>query len=293
VKNATEFAKKFKKFQKTLPSVDIVQSKHEVIGEIIYAHLLWNATVKQANAAYKKMIDAAVDLNDLRMNHIYETVDLIGSNYPLAEERAKRLKNVLNAIYNREHGMHVHSLEGAGKRDVREYFQTLNGITPFVCNRVISIAYDVSAVPVDDKTLLLLKANDLVHETSDIVDTSSWLSRQVKAGHACTVHASLHAWVEKQPSPKPAKTATRKTTKKKVTKKATKKKVTKKATKKKVTKKATKKKVTKKATKKKVTKKSTKKTAATKNVAKKTTKKKSVKKKTVKKVAKSRASKKK
>jgi hypothetical protein len=260
VKNAIEFAKQFKKFRRTLPSIDVVTSEHGVIGEVIYAHLLWNATSKQATNAYKKLINAAVDLNDLRMNHIYETVDLIGPNYPQAEERAKRMKGVLNSIYKREHGIHVASLEGAGKRDIREYFDTLDGMTLFVCNRVISIFYGVAAIPVDDKTLAVLISNKLVHETSSITDVASWLGRQVKADEVCDVHACMQAWVEVQPTPKQAKPQDKKPskktkTKKKVTKKRVSKKPTKKVAKKKVTKKPTKKVAKKKVTKKKASKK--------------------------------------
>ncbi len=203
MKNATEFAKKFKKFRRTLPSMDVVTSEHGVIGEVIYAHLLWNATAKQAATAYKKLISAAVDFNDLRMNHVYETVELIGLNYPQAGERAKRMKCVLNAIYKREHGVHVASLESVGKRDVRDYFETLDGITPFVSNRVIALCFDVAAVPVDDRTLSVMIANDLVHESSNITEAASWLGRQVKAAEVCEVHVCLHAWVETQPVPKP------------------------------------------------------------------------------------------
>ena len=257
MKNATEYAKKFKKFRRKLPSVDVATIEQGVIGEVIYAHLLSNAAAKQASIAYKKLIDASVDLNDLRMNHIYETVDLIGKNYPQADERAKRMKAVLNSIYRREHGMHVESLEGAGKRDVRDYFETLEGITPFVSNRVISICFGVAAIPVDDKTLAVMIANELLHEAASITDAASWLGRQVKADEVCDVHVCLHAWIELQPFPKPAKLKSSK--KKAVTKKsATKKKITKKApSKKKVTKKpATKKKGTKKpATKRKTAKK--------------------------------------
>ena len=268
MKNATEFAKKFKKFRRTLPSVDLSTSEHGVVGEVIYAHMLWNAAAKQAKSAFKKLIEAAEDLNDLRMNHIHETVQLIGYTYPQAAERAKRMKCVLNAIYKREHGVHVSSLEGVGKRDVREYFETLDGITPFVSNRVIAICYDVAAVPVDDRTLAVMIANDLVHESSSLTETSSWLGRQVKAAEVCEVHVCLHAWVETQPIPKRVpvkkKTATKSvepkpSTKKKVTKKKTaKKKVVKKTVlKKKATpKKSTKKKLAKKkSTKKKANKK--------------------------------------
>lgn len=256
MKNATEFAKQFKKFRRTLPSIDVVTSEHGVIGEVVYAHLLWNATSKQATVACKKLINAAVDLNDLRMNHIYETVDLIGPNYPQAEERAKRMKAVLNSIYKREHGVHVASLEGAGKRDVREYFDTLDGMTPFVCNRVISICYGVAAIPVDDKTLAVLISNKLVHETSSITDVASWLGRQVKAEDVCEVHVCMQAWVEVQPTPKQAKTQEKKPSKKRSPKTTAKKtKTKKKATKKKVLKKPTKKVAKKKVTKKKASKK--------------------------------------
>ncbi len=250
MKNATEFAKKFKKFRKSLPAIEIVKSEHGVIGEVIYAHLIWNANAKQATAAYKKLTSAAVDLNDLRMSHIFETVELIGVNYPQAEERAKRLKVVLNAIYRREHGVHIPSLEGAGKRDVREYFETLDGITPFVSNRVGAIFYGVATMPVDDRTLAVLIANDLVHEQSGVVDVASWLARQVKANEICDLHMCLHAWVETQPVPKQSKqekkavlrkpTAKKKVAKKKVSKKkAAKKKAANKVPRKKVAKKKT------------------------------------------------------
>jgi hypothetical protein len=254
VKNATEYAKKFKKFVRKLPQAEVVTNEDGVIGEVIYSHLLWNADKKQATAAYKKLINSAVDLNDIRMNHIFETVDLIGSNYPRAQERAKRLRSVLNAIYKREHDVVVDSIDGAGKRDVREYFETLNGITPFVCNRVIAFCYDVSVMPIDERTLAVMVDNDLLHEDITVSEAASWLSRQVKSDDVCNVHTRLHSWVETQqivfavkPNKK-KKTTKKKASKKKVAKKKTsKKKVAKKITsKKKVAKKSTKKKTKKK-----------------------------------------------
>lgn len=292
MKNATEFAKKFKTFRKKLTNEDVVHSEHGAIGEVIYAHLLWNATTKQATAAYKKMISASVDMNDLRMNHVFEMVELIGISYPQAEDRAKRLKTVLNAIYKREHNVSLDSLEGAGKRDIREYFETLSGITPFVCNRVISLSFDVSAVPVDERTLDALVTNGIVHVDADVADTAAWLGRQIKATEVLAVHAGLQSWVEQQPVKKPVKKKAKKKVvkktpeKKKVAKKApaNKKVVAKKAvTKKKVVTKVAKKSPVKKkaATKKKVTKKpATKKTTKKKVAKKKVAKKKTTKKKT-------------
>ncbi len=250
MKNSTAFAKKFKTFCKKLPKEEVVFNEHGAIGEVIYSHLLWNATAKQAKTAYNKLLSASVDLNDLRTNHVFEMVEIIGSKYPQVEERAKRLKAVLNAIYNREHDVIVASLDGVGKRDVREYFETLNGITVFVCNRVISMSYEVAAVPVDDKTLQALMSNELVHEDATISETAAWIGRQVKANEVTEVHAKLHAWAELQPTRKPVKkkiskkqSAKKTPAKKKVAKKTVTKKKT---TKKKVSKKKTSKKKTKK-----------------------------------------------
>lgn len=272
MKNATEFAKKFKTFRKKLPKEEVVQNEHGAIGEVIYSHLLWNATSKQADVAFKKMITASVDLNDLRMNHVFEMVKLIGSNYPQAEVRAKRLKAVLNSIYGREHNVCIDSLGGAGKRDIREYFETLKGITTFVCNRVIAMSYEVAAIPVDDRTNNALIASGIVHEDSCVSDTALWLARQVKADEVREVHVSIHAWVETQPVRAASKSTASKTGKKLPSKKKASSKA---AVKKKVTKKAVKKKVAKKkATKKPASKKPTKKTEKKKVAKKKTTKKK-------------------
>ena len=268
MKNATEFAKKFKTFRKKLPKEEVVHSEYGAIGEVIYSHLLWNATSKQADTAFKKMISASVDLNDLRMNHVFEMVELIGANYPHAESRAKRLKAVLNSIYGREHNVCIDSLDGVGKRDIRDYFETLNGITTFVCNRVIAMSYEVAAIPVDERTNNALIAKGIVHEESSISETAVWLARQVKADEVREVHVALHSWVETQPVQ-----ASSKVNKKKVTKKSPTK--TKKASKTEA-----KKTVAKKTAKKKVAKKKTTKKASAKKTAKKVAKKKTTKKKT-------------
>ena len=280
MKNATEFVKKFKTFRKKLPKEEVIYSTHGPIGELIYSHLLWNATMKQADAAYKKLLDATVDMNDLRMNHVFEMIEIIGVAYPQAEERAKRLKSVLNAIYKREHNVTLDSLEGVGKRDVREYFETLNGITLFACNRVISMSFEVAAVPVDDRTLDALISNKIVHEEVSLVETSAWLGRQVKATEVLEMHACLQAWVELQPVRKPVK---KKIVKKAPSKKSVEKKAPKQETKKETIKKKVAKKVAKRVTKKKVTKKPATKKTAKKKEAKKPTTKKAVKKKVVKK----------
>jgi hypothetical protein len=237
VKNSTEYAKKFKTFCKKLPSEAVQPHEDGPVGELIYSQMLWNATTKQADAAYKKLKNAFIDLNDLRMNMPHETIDVIGVSYPQAEDRARRLRAILRGIYLREHDVKLASLADAGKTETKEYIQTLEGMTHFVSGRVLSLCFGVSAFPVDDRTFQALMHEGVLHEETDLDEAASWLGRQVKAKDVSKVHGGLHAWVATKPAAK--KKETKKKTKKTV-KKAAKKKVTKKKTaKKKTTKKKT------------------------------------------------------
>jgi len=250
VKNSTEYAKKFKAFCKKLPLAEVQAHEDGPVAELIYSQLLWNATSKQADAAYKKLKNAFIDMNDLRMNMPHETIDVIGVSYPQAEDRARRLRAILRGIYLREHDVKFAGLAESGKTEAKEYIQTLEGMTHFVSGRVLSLCFGVSVFPVDDRTFQALMQEGVLHEETDMDEAASWLGRQVKAKDVSKVHGGLHAWVESKPA------VTKKTTKKKVAKK-TAKKTPKKVAKKKVAKKSTAKQKTakKKTTKKKTTKK--------------------------------------
>ncbi len=214
--------------------------------------MLWNATTKQADAAYKKLKNAYIDMNDLRMNMPHETIEVIGVSYPQAEDRARRLRAMLRGIYLREHDVKLVSVAEAGKTEAKEYIQSLEGMSHFVSGRVLALCFGVSVFPIDDQTFCALMQEGVLHEETDMDEAASWLGRQVKSKDVSKVHGALHAWAESKPAVK------KKSTKKKVAKK-TAKKTPKKAAQKKVTKKSTPKKKAKKknTTKKKMTKKKT------------------------------------
>jgi hypothetical protein len=238
-----------------LPTSNAEPHSDGPVAEMIYSQLLWNATVKQADNAYKKLMNACIDLNDLRMNTPQETIEVIGVSYPRAEDRSRRLRALLRAIYLREHDVKLDTLEDANKTEIKEYFQTLEGVSHFVSARVLSLCFGISAFPIDDRTHGALINEGVLHEDVHLDEAASWLSRQVKVKDVSRVHGGLHAWIESRPAPK--KKTSKNTTKKKTSKKATKKKVAKKKITKKKTKKTTKKSPAKKIAKKKVTKKKT------------------------------------
>lgn len=227
MKNSSEYAKKFKTLCKKLPAQEAVVHADGPVAELIYSQLLWNATKKQADTAYRKLMKASIDLNDLRMNMPQETIEIIGTAYPQAEDRARRLRATLRAIYLREHDVTFTSLSDAGKTEAKEYIQTLEGITHFVSGRVLSLCFGVSVFPVDDRTYHALRTAGVLHEDASLDEVAIWLSRQVKANEVSKVHGRIHAWAEKQPV---RKTAPKSAATKAVTAMAAKKKAAKKKT---------------------------------------------------------------
>lgn len=229
----------------------------EPIAELVISYLTWNATSKQADTAFGKIMAQVVDLNELRVSHANEVIELIGVRYPDAEHRVIRLLQSMMEIFEREHDYKMGSLGARSKREQREYLDTLPGIPSFVAARVSLLSFGAHAMPVDDRLLTLLIKAGVFESGTTPADAESWLTRQVKAGDSMEAYLALQEWADGQrvtlptPPPTPAvKTAPVKEEPAKSTKKTTKatpaKKAAKKTTKKKVAKKTTKKKTTKK-----------------------------------------------
>lgn len=245
----------------------------EPIAQLVFSFLTWNATSRQADTGYGKIMAQVVDLNELRVSHANEVIELIGVRYPDGQRRVIRMLESMMEIFEREHDYKMGSLASKSKREQREYLDTLPGIPSFVAARVALLSFGAHAMPVDDRLLtLLIKAGVFESETTP-EDAEGWLARQIKAGDAEEAYLAMQEWADGQrvtlPSPPkspvkitaktpanapakaPAKATApaKKTTKKKAASKKTaaKKAATKKAPAKKATgKKATKKKATKK-----------------------------------------------
>lgn len=239
----------------------------EPIAELVISFLTWNATSRQADTAFGKIMAQVVDLNELRVSHTNEVIELIGVRYPDAQHRVIRLLQSMMEIFEREHDYKMGSLGARSKREQREYLDTLPGIPSYVAARVALLSFGAHAMPVDERLLtLLIKAGVFESETTP-EDAESWLTRHVKASDALDTFLALQEWADSQrvtiPTPpktppvtfapakkepsktaskaaaksKPAKKSEKKTTKKKVAKKVAKKTTKKKTTKKRVAKK--------------------------------------------------------
>lgn len=241
MKNESAYAKKFtatirevKRSTKADPPPQL-----DPITQIVIGFLEWNATRKEALEAHDRLMEVLVDNNDLRVSLPTELIAMIGPKYPDAELRIHRLREVLHEIYLREHDVSLDSLQGKTKKQVRNYLESLPGITPYVSAQVELLNFDVHAIPIDERTALFLKEEGAVDEEATVAEIAGFAERQIKAGEGPDVHAALRAWADRKRrvttvtgKKKPTQTQTKKkTTRKKTTKKkTTKKKTTKKKT---------------------------------------------------------------
>lgn len=244
MKNATAYAKKLSTLlRKIKPKLPVeLPAAVDPITRLVLGFLQWNAAARSAAIAHGKLMAELVDNNDLRVSYVDEVVALIGPRYPQALERAARMRDAMNAIYDREHATSLDALCDRAKKDIRTYLDTLPGITPYVVAHVLLLAFGGHAIPVDEKLALCLKAQQVVDPSATVEQITAFLERHVKAEDALPTHLALQAWADKsrisvekavdEPAPtttaKTVKTAAQKTTKtrartaKKTTKRTTK-----------------------------------------------------------------------
>ena len=200
MKNPYESAKRFSGLMRRLKKPRAPQDNGDPVTVLIKSFLMWDCTTTKAEAAYKRIMDRVVDYNDLRVSMPHEIVEWIGPRYPQALERSQRLRAVLRHTFKREHAVSFDRLHTMGRREVKRYLRSLDGIAPYVADRVTLLCFEAHCIPVDERLRASLIKAGIADESVEIADLSSWLTRQVKAAEALPAHLALQAWVDKSGS---------------------------------------------------------------------------------------------
>lgn len=207
------------------------------VTQLTLSILEWNATRKQAEAAFDAIMSEVVDINELRVSAPRDVVAMIGKDYPLAEERVIRLKECLQDVFLREHAVAMESLKSKNKKDIKHYLDTLGSCPPYAAAQVLLLSFGGHAFPVDEKLALLLIEEGAAPEGASVEEITAYLERQIKAADGPLAHTALKAWADTKrrkvdslvapPAPPPPPVVEKPATKKKTTtKKTTKKKTT-------------------------------------------------------------------
>lgn len=198
MKHAIQGSKKLngiiKKFAPAAPPE--FPDRDDSVAMLVQSFLMWEATTDKAMTAYQRLLDSVVDFNDLRVSMPFEIVEIIGARYPLALERSERLRATLRDVYLREHIVNFDGLKDLGKREIKKYFDSLDGITPYIAGRVLLISFGVHGLPVDEQLRVRLIEECSVPGDMDEKGLANWLSRQIKADDSLDAHFTLQAWMD-------------------------------------------------------------------------------------------------
>jgi endonuclease III len=154
------------------------------LARLIRAFIEYDCDETRTSAAERKILENMVDYNELRVTPAIELAALLGARYPFAESRCSALHRTLQSIFDREHLMRLDRVKEMKKSEIRPYFQSLAGITPYVEAAVAVDCFGITAAPVDTKLLLWLISRDALPEGTDIKTAQHQIEKLLKAGDA-------------------------------------------------------------------------------------------------------------
>jgi hypothetical protein len=218
VKNASQCAKKLTALLKKLPegAPPEFPDDDDPVATLVASFLMWESSTAAGRDAYDRITDAIVDFNDLRVTMPVEISEWLGDDSPINVERCQRMRAALRNVYLREHEVSLASLTDTGKREVKKYIESIEGVPPYVSARTLLMSFDAHAIPVDEQLRSRLIDEGVCDEDADVHELSAWLSRQIKASDARKAHLALQAWIDDVgPVKKPSADGRKKTTRKK------------------------------------------------------------------------------
>lgn len=176
-----------------------VDEAEPLLGEFVRSFMIWEAPTAKANVVLSRISEAVVDYNELRICLPDEIVKIMGERYPRAEERALRLRAALAEIYSRQHAVTLEPLLAMGKRESKDYLDSLDGVPRFVSARVSLLCLGGHAAPVDGRIGKRLIESQVVEPGSMPEAAAASLERKVRAGDMLEVYRLLQAWADDAP----------------------------------------------------------------------------------------------
>lgn len=150
--------------------------------------------------------------NEVRVSRPAEINKAIGNAGASTLEPCQRLLSMLESVYERENALSLDRLKQMGRREARQYLESLGGVDEYGVASVALWSLGGHGIPVNDGLLKELRAARLAHPDATRGEVQAFLERHISAADAqvfSIVMASYKA--SKGATPKKAKKATTKT----------------------------------------------------------------------------------
>lgn len=200
MKGASEYAKRLKRYLASLKRKKRKSDAGEpdpretdIVEEMVLAILEEGTDRASARAALASVMEWMVDFNELRVTPPRELVRVMSRPVPEAKEKAQRITQVLNHIFDKNNSLRINFLRDRPIREVRQYLNLLEGMTPFAAASVIRRCLGGHAIPVDEVLRTFLIDRELAPPDTDSVELQGFLERHVLAADSSSFLTALRA----------------------------------------------------------------------------------------------------
>lgn len=201
MKRGSEYAKRVKQlYQRLIRKLGKPELPEltDPIHQLIVGILSENSAEKKAVALFQRICEQMVDLNELRVTPPMELADFIGNSVPQGLEKAHRVIRVLNEVRARQDALDLSFLRQRGRREAREYLESLDGVGSYAAASVMVHSLGGHAIPVDYLTIYVLRKENVVEESADRAEVQGFLERNVSAADARRFVTLLNRHVAKE-----------------------------------------------------------------------------------------------
>jgi endonuclease III len=198
MKHGSEYAKRVKRLYNQMLRKLGKPAEPELVDpieQLIVGILSSCASHSKALSVFRRLQQQMVDLNELRVTPPSELAEAIGDSLPLAKQKAHRIVDALNAIRKRQDSLDLSFLKHRGRREAREYLESLEGVDSATAASVLLYSLGGHAIPIDDLTLYVLQKEEIVESSASTAEVQTFLERHVPANQAKVFSELLSRYV--------------------------------------------------------------------------------------------------
>lgn len=157
-----------------------------VLETMLFAVCLENATVKEADAAYKRLLASFHDLNEIRVSSVDE-LEVVFNGMSTPDWRASRIRGILSYVFEANYSFEYEGLKRKTLELATKQLSKIKELTPFVRDYTLHTALGAHLLPLDSAQLLVLEFLDLQAETGadHTAETLRPLVRKAEANEFC------------------------------------------------------------------------------------------------------------
>jgi hypothetical protein len=170
----------------------------DLLHELVFSMMLWETTTTHAKNAVRKLREHFADANELRVCMPDDTVQCLGERYPLARERALRLRHALHDVFQRQQVLSLAALHAVPRKDAAAFLESLDGMPLFVAQRVCVVSLEGHACPVDGRMRDHLAAERIVPEGVPAAEVSRFIAQHTRAEDALSTYLLLQQWSDER-----------------------------------------------------------------------------------------------